>query len=98
MYIEEPVYCLFNDYKSSKLKTILKNFNPIEKFITYCKVNKISTVDSLEKRDTIYEEILKSDSELYESFKNITAGKSITPYISFYTSLGSSQKIHIIRD
>lgn len=98
MYIEEPVYCLSNDYKKGKLKTKVQAFDPINKFINYCKSNNVSVDDSLKNRDDIYSEVFKSNTELYEAFKSIYLSNSITPYISFYTSLGAPEKIYISRD
>lgn len=97
MYIEEPIYCLSHDYKKGKLKSEVDKFKPIEKFIHYCEEKNISTEDAIEKRNEIFCEIFKGNSELYNSFNNIVSSKSIAPYTMFYTSLGSPEKIQVIR-
>lgn len=97
-YIEEPAYCMAYDYKKGKLKLKVKESKIVERFFEYCSSKNILLIDSITNRNEIYSELLRDDNELNEAFKNLLNSNSITPYSSFYTSLGLPQKIHLVKN
>ena len=80
------------------VKLKVKESKIVERFFEYCSSKNILLIDSITNRNEIYSELLRDDNELNEAFKNLLNSNSITPYSSFYTSLGLPQKIHLVKN
>jgi hypothetical protein len=96
-YIFEVIFSMekYLEKRGKKLETYIKK--PVIEFFKYGSKNGMSYLEQLRNRNLIFKEIFSIYPELDKAFKSILTNNLLLPISLFYSSLGSPEKIKILR-